>query len=361
MFRPSSVWGPGVLLLLISASVTAAELSVETPEGRLDLLKQQIAAGEMGPALATARQASDVAERSALLEMVADAQMNTGDFGAALGAARSIPDAEVRDRTQRQRAELQSLNGGNGAQFQQLIDLIQENTEGPWQDIDGIGGTTTWEPNGVRVDPLGLLARLSAREQTGRLEALGVRSRQADLQKDMAQPSELRMVSLTRLERAVSERLASGQPVVESMLRMAGLTEVHYVFVYPDAGEVVIAGPAEGWKYTANGDTVGVESEHPTLQLDDLVTVLRTFSPEGESVFGCSINPRQDGLKDLKQFVETSQSNGPLDSRRTNRWMKTLGEKLGRQDIEIYGVPADSRAARVIVEADYRMKLIGIG
>ncbi|MEZ6145790.1 MAG: hypothetical protein R3B91_10320 [Planctomycetaceae bacterium] len=208
--------------------------------------------------------------------------MNTGDFGAALGAARSIPDAEVRDRTQRQRAELQSLNGGNGAQFQQLIDLIQENTEGPWEDIDGIGGTTTWEPNGVRVDPLGLLARLTTREQTGRLDALGVRSRQADLQEDMAQPSELRMVSLTRLERAVSERLASGQPVVESMLRLAGLTEVHYVFVYPDAGEVVIAGPAEGWKYTANGDTVGTESEHPTLQLDDLVTVLRTFSPEGE-------------------------------------------------------------------------------
>ncbi|MEZ6054386.1 MAG: DUF1598 domain-containing protein [Planctomycetaceae bacterium] len=91
------------------------------------------------------------------------------------------------------------------------------------------------------------------------------------------------------------------------------------------------------------------------------MTVLRTFSPDGERVFGCSINPRQQGLKDLKQFVETSQSSGQLDSRRTNRWVKTLGEKLGRQDIEIYGVPADSRAARVIVEADYRMKLIGIG
>ncbi len=361
MLRKSSIWGPGVLLLLISAVVTAAENNVDTADGRLDLVGQHIAAGEFGPALAITEQVSDNAERSALLQMIADAQMQAGDFDAALGAVRSIPDSEIRDRTQRQRAEQQSLNGGNGADFQSLINLIMDNTEGPWEERDGIGGTMTWEPNGVRVDPTGLLARLSIREQSGRLEALGVRSRQADLHEDMARPSELRMVSITRLERAVADRLAAGQPVVESMLKLAGLTEVQYVFVDPEAGEIVVAGPAEGWKYTANGETVGIESDQPTLQLDDLVTVLRTFSPEGENIFGCSINPRKDGLKDLKQFVETSQSRGPLDSRRTSRWAKTLGDKLGRQDIEIYGVPADSRAARVIVEADYRMKLIGIG
>lgn len=365
MLKQSFVWGPGVLVLLITATLTAtaADTNNDTPEQRANLIGQQIAAGEFGPALATAQAATNPEERSALLEEIANAQMQAGDFDAALGAIRSIPQSEVRSRVVQERTEQQALHGGNGADFQSLIDLITTATgqgDLTWE-VDGGPGTITWEPNGVRVDPHGLLARISTREQTGRLEALGIRSRQADLHEDMARPSELRMVSITRLERAVADRLAAGQPVVESMLKMAGLTEVQYIFVYPEAGEIVIAGPAEGWKYTANGDTVGTESEHPTLQLDDLVTVLRTFSPEGENVFGCSINPRKAGLKDLKEYVEASQSRGAIDSRRTGRWVRTLGDKLGRQDIEIYGVPGDSRAARVIVEADYRMKLIGIG
>ncbi len=40
--------------------------------------------------------------------------------------------------------------------------------------------------------------------------------------------------------------------------------------------------------------------------------------------------------------------------------MNQLQKKLGMQDVVVWGVPADSRVARVIVEADYRMKLIGI-
>ena len=43
------------------------------------------------------------------------------------------------------------------------------------------------------------------------------------------------------------------------------------------------------------------------------------------------------------------------------RWVDQLQTALGRQDISITGVPADSRVARVLVEADYKMKLIGIG
>ncbi len=353
--------GPAVLLLLVGAVVAAGEPGADTPAARHDLVEQQIAAGEFGPALHTAKQAADVAEQSELLGAVADAQLQAGDFDAALGTIRSIPESAARSQRHAQRAKQQALNGGTGADFDTLIQLIQEQTEGPWEDIDGIGGTITSYETGVRVNPNGLLAHLSRRELTGRLKALGTQSRQADLNEDMARPSELRMVSITRLERAVANRLEAGQPVVESMLKLAGLTEIRYIFVYPELGEIVIAGPAEGWKYTQAGETVGIETDQPTLQLDDLVTVLRTFSPEGQNIFGCSINPRQQGLKDLKQFVEASQARGPLDSRRTRSWARKLGETLGRQDVEIYGVPADSRAARVIVEADYRMKLIGIG
>ena len=52
---------------------------------------------------------------------------------------------------------------------------------------------------------------------------------------------------------------------------------------------------------------------------------------------------------------------GALTSRQTKGWVKSLQRNLGMQDVRIEGVPADSRIARVIFDADYRMKLIGIG
>ena len=346
---------------MIGTAAGAAD-STDTAAGRLELLNAQLAAGEFGPAIETAQSAADAGERSMMLSRIADAQMQTGEFGAALGVIRRIPDPQARNRQHRERSRQQALAGGTGADFQSLIDLIQEHlpSEPNWIDTTGVGGSIGQHETGVRVDPRGLLSHVSAREQTGRLRALGLQARKADLNDDMARPSELRMVSITRLERAVADRLASGQPVVESMSRLAGLTEVQYLFVYPESGDIVIAGPAEGWNYNDQGDAVAAETGRPTLNLDDLVTVLRTFSPEGMNIFGCSINPRQQGLKDLKEFAEASQARGPLSARTTRFWAKQLGEKLGRQDIEIYGVPADSRAARVIVEADYRMKLIGI-
>ncbi len=359
--RTSTALGLGICLLVICRVTAAAELSTDTREGRAQLIQAQLSAGEFGPALQTAQAALDVAEQSYLLSLVAEAQIQAGDFGAALGAIRQIPDAESRIAGRIDRAKAQSLEGGTGADFDSLIQLIQEQTEGPWEEIDGIGGTITDYETGVRVNPNGLLHHLTRSEQNGRLAALGFEARRASLNEDMAQPAQLRMVSLTRLERAVAQRLQTGKPVAESMAQLAGLTEVQYLFVYPESGEIVIAGPAEAWQHTATGLTVGVTSQRPTLQLDDLVTVLRTFSFDGMQIFGCSINPRQEGLKELKQFVEASQAKGPLASGSVRRWAGQLGDKLGRQDIEIYGVPADSRAARVIVEADYRMKLIGIG
>ncbi|MCA9052280.1 MAG: DUF1598 domain-containing protein, partial [Planctomycetaceae bacterium] len=77
--------------------------------------------------------------------------------------------------------------------------------------------------------------------------------------------------------------------------------------------------------------------------------------------FGCSIDPKPENLQELKDFVAASQARGPLGAGQTRRWVGQLQDKLGLQDVTVYGVPADSRVARVIVEADYRMKMIGVG
>ena len=356
---PSRMIGTVCLALLIGALCRTGVGAETTPAG--EAIAAHLAAGEFGPALDVAQATEDPAERTRLIEQVVTAQVQAGEFQAARTAARRIPEPRQRVAQRGRIAGQQSLAGGAGANFQDLIDLIQNQTAGPWQDLDGIGGTMDQWDSGVRVDPNGLLYRVSEKDLSGDLAAIGMRARKADLNTDMARSSALRMVSLKRLEQEVAKRIANGETVVESMQQLAGLSQVRYVFVYPDEDEVVIAGPAEGWRYNETGRAVGAESSRPTLQLDDLVTVLRTFSDGGRQIFGCSIDPRPEGLKAIKEFAAASQARGPLAAGSVGRWAQQLGQKLGRQDITVYGVPGDSRVARVIVEADYRMKLIGVG
>jgi hypothetical protein len=95
------------------------------------------------------------------------------------------------------------------------------------------------------------------------------------------------------------------------------------------------------------------------LQLDDLVTVLRTFSQRGEGLFTCSIDPRPAGLKRVRDFMEQTGNRALTPSMVRNR-VRQFQERLGLQDVTIKGLPNTSRVARVIAEADYRMKLIGV-
>lgn len=315
-----------------------------------------IAAGEFGAAAAVANQA-DPALRERLLREVVLAQAQGEKVHAVLA---NMPQ-ESRQSARGELARNQMLNGGFGADFQSLIDLIQNETEGPWFDIDGVGGTITEFESGVRVDPRGVLAQATREEGTGRLAALGMTAREAVLQQEMAQVSGLRLVSLTRLEKEISARLAAGKPVVESMKHLAGLTQIQYVFVFPEDGEIVLGGPAEAWKYNEFGMAVGTDSGRPVLHLDDLVTVLRTFDDGGQRIFGCSIDPRPENIQAVREYAATSQSKGALSPAGVRAWATKIGTLLGMQDITVYGVPGHSRVARVMVEADYRMKLIGVG
>lgn len=327
------------------------------------LVAAQLAAGEFGPALETARGVADVGRRSALLQQIVDAQLAEGEFASALMSVRQIPDQEQQIQASTRRATQLSLTGGmGGADFGPLMDLIQNQTDGPWQDVDGDGGTMSSfgeATGGISVDPRGLMRHVSRAERGNRLALLGLTARRADLNDDLSRGSELRWVSLTRLERAVAQRTADGQPVVETMKLLAGLSRVRYVVCLPEDGQVLVGGPAEPWSYNADGLPVGQNSGRPILQLDDLVTVLRTFSRDGEGIFTCSIDPRPAGLKQVREFMERSGDRALTPAMVRNR-VRRFRELLGLQDVTIRGIPNVSRVARVIAEADYRMKLIGI-
>ncbi|MGC1272410.1 MAG: DUF1598 domain-containing protein, partial [Planctomycetaceae bacterium] len=360
---PAAAAEPAATVEAPAVTTTPADTKPATSTPEIASPEQQaeahLAAGEFSAAVEAADAVEAPAAREELLEEIAETAADAGEYQAAGLIVSRFPQEARRQAFADRIAGSDLAGGGPQPDFSQLMDLIQ-NTTKPWFDVDGAGGTMRPYNTGVFVNPIGLMALLSQPEQSARLRDLAFEARVADLNKDMANASDLRVVSLTRLERAVAEKLRAGEPVPTSMGYLAGLTRVQYVFLDEATGEILLAGPAEGWKYDATGAAIGVESGKPVLHLDDLVTVLRTFGPGGLDAFQCLIVPRPEGLKAVQDYAASSVARGPLRAGGAKNFAETLGEKLGEQDVVVNGVPQGSRVARVIVEADYRMKLIGI-
>jgi hypothetical protein len=212
---------------------------------------------------------------------------------------------------------------------------------------------------GVAVDAQGVLKKMTFADPGGQLTLQRIAAAKASLAPELLKFSALRKVSLNRLERAI---VARGGMVTDEMRHLAGLLRVRYVFFYPETNDIVLAGPAEGWMTDLSGRVVGVTSGRPVVQLQDLVVALRVFPPGGEPVplIGCSIDPTEAGLAALQRFL---RSVGPYIASRaqTGQFASGVKTSLGMQEVSIWGIPADTHFAQKMVEADYRMKLIGIG
>ena len=211
---------------------------------------------------------------------------------------------------------------------------------------------------GVLIDGNGVLHKRTTADPGGQVARQRAASAKASMPPELTRSSTLRKVSLTRLEKAIVQ---NGGVPTEVMRYLAGLQRVRFVFCYPDSGEVVIAGPAEGWITNVAGRVVGINSGRPVVQLQDLVVALRAFPPGAEStrLIGCSIDPTQEGLAEMQRFLLSHGSYAT--PAQTQYLVHNLRTALGPQDISINGVPPDTHFAQVLVEADYRMKLIGIG
>jgi hypothetical protein len=211
---------------------------------------------------------------------------------------------------------------------------------------------------GVQVDPDGVL-RMKVYQND--LTRQRIEAARATLDPKLAGASELRKISLNRLEAVLAERLRAGMPPTEEMAYLAGLTRVQNVFFYPETGDVVIAGPAEGFLIDASGRARGIETGRATVLLEDLVAALRAYPPSGEKtpVISVSIDPTREGLAQMQNFLANIA--GRVTPRDAGRIVQGLRESLGMQAVSIRGVSPRTHFAQVLVEADYRMKLIGIG
>jgi hypothetical protein len=225
------------------------------------------------------------------------------------------------------------------------------------------GGGGGFQSAGVVVDANGVL-RTKAVADPG-LTKEQRKAAVAALPGNLQKKAPLRKVALSRLEAAVAKHVADGRGVPDEIQKLAGLTRVRYVFVYPSKdgkpGEVVLAGPAEPWITDPTGRAVGAESGSPTLLLEDLATAIRAFAPghPGDRLIGCSIDPTKEGLAAMQDFLRKVGRVNPQGS--ADQIVSGMKEALGPQTVTVQGVPAGSHFAQVMVEADYRMKLIGIG
>jgi len=204
---------------------------------------------------------------------------------------------------------------------------------------------------GVKIDADGVVSN----PQVGELKQLqaawqkGLQQIPADLDKW----TDLRFISLKQLESEVAAARAAGKPLPDAVRYMAGLQRVHYVLVYPDKQDIVLAGPAEGWKVDSLGSVVGATSGRPVLTLDDLMVALRVAGSANTSGISCSIDPTPEGMQRMQQLNRKLSSNPQVASRQ-------MEEAVGLQTVSVTGIPATSHFARVIVAADFRMKRLAM-
>ncbi len=111
--------------------------------------------------------------------------------------------------------------------------------------------------------------------RSGDLAALRTASQQRAGQDDVRRSSPLRMISLTRLEKQIELNAALGLGPDEAMKYLAGLRRIQYVFVYPETGDLVIAGPAGDWTTGPENRIISIDTGDPVVRLDDLVVVFR--------------------------------------------------------------------------------------
>ncbi len=336
-----------------------------------------IAAGEFGPARSAA-DALPAADRDQALAAIAAAQARSGARDASFTTAYNIRSDVARRGTFNQirsSGPTGNYSGGVGgfgggapggmgprgggvvADFDSLIELITTTIDpDSWDDVGGPGSIAEFA-TGVYVDAGGLLKKYNGDIDRSLAE---VRKSAAVVgsSRNPRRTSVLRKISLTRLEREVQLLHAQGKRPDGVMHNLAGLQRIQFVLVYPETGDIVLAGPAGDWRSDDDGRMVD-EKGRPVVQLDDLVVTLRNaYSETGR--FGCAIVPTKEGLAAI-QAKQAEWAAKSLTSSNRGQFLEDLRSSLGQQDITTHGIDPRTHAARVIVEADYRMKLVGMG
>lgn len=235
------------------------------------------------------------------------------------------------------------LGGGGGADFTELMTLIQQTIDpDAWIDASSV---MTPFPSGVSIDPAGQLKQIDFAETAIDLAT----PHRSGVRQLWRTTSPLRVVSLRQLDRAISRLAAAGLPTSPEHRLLAGLSRIEFVYVDRAGEDVLLAGPADG-------------SRSPALQgfqLDDLGLLVELINAR-TSPLGCSIDPTDDGILAAQQLLQPRSAAKRL-AIDPEKFAGQMQSAIGPHHVRVFGMPTGSPAALALVAADEHMKQIGFG
>lgn len=168
-------------------------------------------------------------------------------------------------------------------------------------------------------------------------------------------PTGVRAISLRQLEIALRDSLANRKPVDLDAACLGGLQKIENLVLLPESGDILIVGQGDAWTVNEAGAIVGANNGQPMIHLQDLVVALRAVDAanDGPGV-SVSIDPTEAGVRNYQEKVQQISAFDPS-------FAPALEAAMGQQNITLTGVPATSRFAQVMVNADYRMKRLSMG
>jgi len=202
---------------------------------------------------------------------------------------------------------------------------------------------------GVVIDPQGVIRDLGKRKSNDLFPS----KVPGDLKGQAVRRISLRAVA-HQLDQFLAQKSAQ-ETIPEELLRLAGVYRIEFVVFEGD--DVVLIGPAEEWAKHPDGRTVGALSRRPAIELVDLAVALRTVF-NGEGKITCTIEPTKKGFASYRAFKMPETDGSP---RSIADLRQQLSKAVGLQKVETTGLPADSRFALAVVDADYLMKQLAHG
>ena len=142
---------------------------------------------------------------------------------------------------------------------------------------------------------------------------------------DAAKNEKFTFVSLPKVAAQAQALRAAGKDVPEELLYLGGLTQVKFIFVYPDEKDLVVAGPAEPWQVVDKLHAFGKKTGRPVMRMEDFVVAMRTVKSVGPGIFGCALDPDPGSVKKAEAVIAQTvgKSRAEID--------KAVAEALARR------------------------------
>jgi len=211
--------------------------------------------------------------------------------------------------------------------------------------------------NGIDIDAKGVVFPLSEEKS----EALGRMMANAlePLPEGLDQKVPLRKISLKKLDAQVKAIVDQNELLPDTIRCFGGLTSIDYIVLVPEENDILLVGPAEGWRVDAAGNMVGRQSGQAILALEDFLTILRALNrPALPRSVSCSIEPTPETQARVARLQQRFTS---LTAQNADAYFTALEDAYGNNPITIAGVSPSSRFARILVAADFQMKRIALG